>query len=109
MTSANQPADILNFDEGQKKLPDMLNVLTILTFVGCGVGCIASVYSFSNAQKSYDDVVRIQDKLEDAPGIVKRLAGPKMAESARHSLEQKLPLRLLAMWGSVVCGYGVTV
>lgn len=106
MTSANQPTDILNFDEGQKKIPDMLNVLTILTFVGCGLGCIASIYSFGNAQKSYDDILRMQDKLEDAPAIVKSLAGPKMVEMARHSLENKLPILILAMVGYALCLYG---
>ena len=70
MASTSQNPDILNFDEGRKKLPDMLNVLTILTFVGCGIGCISSVYSYVNAQKSYDDIVKIQDNLDSAPEFV---------------------------------------
>ncbi|HTI11947.1 MAG TPA: hypothetical protein VL832_25410 [Puia sp.] len=106
MANTSQGPDILNFDEGRKKLPDMLNVLTILTFIGCGIGCISSVYSYFNAQKSYDDIVKLQDNLDSAPEFVKKLAGPKMVEIARNSLENRLPILLLAMVGYVLCLYG---
>jgi len=106
MTSTNQPADILNLEEGRKKLPEMLNVLTILTFVGCGVGCISSVFSFFNAQKSYDSIVEAQGKLENAPAFVKKFAGPGMVEIARKSLENRLPILLLALVGYGLCLYG---
>lgn len=106
MTSANKPADLLNFDEDRKKLPDMLNVLTILTFVGCGIGLIFSLYGFSNAQKSYDDIVKLQGNIENAPDIVKKMTGPHMVELAQKSLENRVPILLLALVGYGLCLYG---
>jgi hypothetical protein len=106
MNSTNQPTDILSFDEGRKKLPEMLNVLTILTFVGCGLGLLGSLYSFFNAQKSYNDIVAAQDKLENAPEFVKKLAGPGMVEMARKSLENRLPILLLSVVAFGLCLYG---
>lgn len=106
MSGTTQTSDILNFDEGKSKLPSTLNVLTILTFVGCGLGCISSVYSYFNAQKSYDDIVKLQSNLDSAPEIVRKMAGPKMVEIARNSLENRLPILLLAMVGYGLCLYG---
>ncbi|HWK02702.1 MAG TPA: hypothetical protein VNS58_03685 [Puia sp.] len=106
MTSTDQAADILDFDGSKKKIPEMLNVLTILTFVGCGVFTLGSIYSFFHARKGYDDLVQAQDKLADAPEFVKSLAGPKMVEMARLSLENRVPILLLALVGYGLCLYG---
>jgi hypothetical protein len=106
MTSPNQPDDLLNFDEDRKKLPDMLNVLTILTFIGCGTGLISSIYAFVNAQKSYDDMVKVQSNMENAPEIVKKMAGPHMVELAEKSLENRIPILILSLVGYGLCVYG---
>ena len=106
MTSTNQPTDLLTFDEDRKKLPDMINVLTILTFVGCGVGLLSSIYAFVNAQKSYDDMVKLQDNLGNAPAFVKTMTGPHMVELAQKSLENRVPILLLSLVGYGLCVYG---
>jgi hypothetical protein len=107
MTDANQPADLVNWDPKPKKIPEMLNVLSILTFIACGLGIISSCYSFFNAQKSYDTILSTQDKLANAPDIIKKLAGPDMLEIARKTLDNRLPLNLLYLVGYALCIYGV--
>lgn len=106
MTDINQPVDFLSNEEKAKKLPEMLNVLTILTFVGCGIAAISSVWAFSNAAKSYDDIQRLQSQMENAPAIAKSMLGPNIVEVARKSLENRLPILLLGLVATALCLYG---
>ena len=45
MTDFNQFHDSVVDIQQPKKLPDMLNVLTILTFIGCAIGIISAIYA----------------------------------------------------------------
>jgi hypothetical protein len=95
-----------NWLEEPRKLPGTLNVVTILTFIGCAyIGC-SQIYSFFNAQKSYDRIVAAQDKLDDMPGFMKKLMGPEMVEVTRLSMENKVPILLLTLVGIGLCVYG---
>ena len=105
MAETSSQPDFLTQDE-PKKLPDMLNVLTILTFIGCGLGTISSIYGFVNAQTSYDKMVQVQGKLDDAPALVKKFMGPEMLEMARKSLENRTPILLLTLVAYGLCLYG---
>ena len=43
----DQVKDVLNLeDKDMKKLPQMLNVLTILTYIGCGLGALLILFGF---------------------------------------------------------------
>ena len=106
MSNEPQQADILNFDEKENKLPGMLNVLTILTFIGCAIGLIGSIYSFMNAQQTYDKMSETMSKLEDAPAFVKKMMGPDPLEMTRRSLDNKLPILLLSLVAYGLCLYG---
>jgi hypothetical protein len=101
-----QPAGGIDWEQDKKKLPDMLNVLTILTFVGCGLGIIFSLLGFVRAQVNYDNLLAVQGNLENAPEFAKKLAGPEMLEVMRKSLENRLPILLLALVGYGLCLYG---
>jgi hypothetical protein len=47
MSDFNQLQDTLNLEESDMKtVPPMLNVLTILTYIGCGFGFLGAIYSF---------------------------------------------------------------
>src|SRR5258708_25316115 len=105
MADTSAQPDFLTQDE-PKKLPDMLNVLTILTFIGCGLGTISSIYGFANARTSYDRMVQVQGKLDDAPALVKKFMGPEMLEMARKSLENRTPILLLTLVAYGLCLYG---
>jgi hypothetical protein len=46
--NVNEAKDFLNLEEkDMKKLPQMLNVLTILTYIGCGIGALMSILAFA--------------------------------------------------------------
>ena len=106
MTDSNQTVDFLSNEEKGKKLPEMLNVLTILTFVGCGIAAISSCWAYYSAAKSYDTIQQMQSKMEDAPAIAKSLMGPNVVEMARKSLENRLPILLLGLVATALCLYG---
>lgn len=106
MTDIQQTADVLNWDDKQKKLPEMLNVLTILTFVGCGVFTLSSIWSYMTAQRSYDAIVQMQGQMDNAPEFAKKLMGPHMMEIAQKTLENRLPILLLSLISYGLCLYG---
>lgn len=107
MTDQNQPGDMLDYNTGQKQgLPGMLNVLTILTFIGCALGFIGGIWNYVRADKAYKDVLDAQDKLDQMPGWAKKMMGPEMVEMARKSMEYKLPIMLLTLIGAALCLYG---
>jgi hypothetical protein len=106
MADIQQTADSINWEVDKKKIPETLNVLTILTFIGCGLGFLSSLWSFFSAQKSYDAMLQAQGNLENAPDFAKKLAGPEMLEMLRKTLENRIPILLLGVVGYALCLYG---
>ena len=99
--------DQSNFSELDKPtLSSSLNVLTILTFIGCGILLISSIYSFLSAEKSYEAIVKAQDNMANAPAWVKGMMGPEMVEMAKKTMENKIPILLLTLVGAALCAYG---
>jgi hypothetical protein len=105
MAGTNIPAQD-TFLEEPKKLPDMLNVLTILTFIGSGLFTISSIWSCLKAQDSYDKIVAAQANLDSMPDFAKKMMGPEMMEMARKSLENRVPILILALLSYALCIYG---
>ena len=106
MAGTTPQSDVLNWKEEPKKLPDMLNVLTILTFVGCGLGLITSIYSFFTIERSYDRLVAMQGKLDQVPGFLRKMMGPEALEMTRKSMENRIPILLLTLVAMGLCLYG---
>ncbi len=107
MTDSNSTSTVLDFAEGEKPtLPTSLNVLTILTFIGCGIGLLSSFWSFTSAEKSYKTLLENQDKMAEAPAWAKGMMGPGMLDVLRKSMENKLPILLLGVVAMAVCLYG---
>jgi hypothetical protein len=52
------------YQDRPRQLPGMLNVLTILTFIGCGIGYIGSLYNFFF--KGTSDIEKFQEQLDNA-------------------------------------------
>jgi hypothetical protein len=102
----NQPTNAENLLEEPKKLPSMLNVLTILTFIGSGMGVIGAIVGYFTAAGNYERQLQMQDKMADMPAIVKNMMGPDPVETARKQLENRLPIMLLTLVGSLLCLYG---
>ena len=106
MTQTDQSAHPSS--EAQKR-PEMLNVLTILTFIGSGLGFLSAIYGYFTAASNYAKIQDVQSKLDSAPAFVKSLTGPDMMELARKSLENRMPIMLLTIAGCLLCAYGAIV
>jgi hypothetical protein len=106
MADLNQAANKENWLEEPKKLPSMLNVLTILTFIGNGLGFFSAFYSYFSAASNYDKVVQAQDKIDQMPDWAKKMMGPDPVGNARRMLDNRLPIMLLTLVGCLLCFYG---
>jgi hypothetical protein len=104
MADLNRPAESGSFLEEPRKIPEMINVLTILTFIGSGLGIIGSFWSFAQARASYERLSSVN--LDQLPGFVKRLTGGDPLEAARKALENRYPLLVVALIGCGLCIYG---
>lgn len=64
METYNQTTNTSNsdlFPEQPKERPGMLNVLTILTFIGCGLAYIGGIYSFYQASNYEKQLAEFQE------------------------------------------------
>jgi hypothetical protein len=105
-------ADILNYDDHNKpKLPSGLNVLTILSFIGCALQLLGALWSFFNAKSSYDKVDQIAEQMNSGsmPGWAKSLMGDPehLVEMIKKTYENRIPIILLSLIAVALCFYGV--
>lgn len=89
-----------------RKLPDTLNVITILTFIGCGVGLLFSVAGYFFAQSGYDQAVKAQENIDKVPSFLRSMQGPDPVGAARAALDNRLPILLLGLLALGLCLYG---
>ena len=104
--SSNTP-DFLDTQDGRApELPSFLNVLTILTFVGCAIELITSVWRYISAEKSVQQLVEAQKNMDGAPEWAKKMAGPEAMAMAQKAMENKMPLLLVTLAGTALCFWG---
>ena len=106
MADINQQPKAEEWLQEPGKIPSMLNVLTILTFIGNGIGIIFAILGYFNAASNYDKVVQAQGKMDEMPGFLKNMMGPDPVGTARLALENRLPVMLLTLAGALLCIYG---
>ena len=92
-----------NFEEN--KLPQGLNVLTILTFIGCAIGYFFGIFGYLNADKSVNDIQAGMNN-PDTPSFAKNFMTPEALENARIMASNKLPLLILGLVATSLCLYG---
>jgi len=91
-TNQNYQSDLLNPDD--KKLPGMLNTLTILTFIGCAIGYIGAIWGFiqsSNIDKQRSEMQEMQDRMGDND------MASKMMEGSLEMLEKNYDNRYILL------------
>jgi len=90
------------------KLPSSLNVLTILTFIGSGIGLIGSVYSYFTADKNYKTMqdTLSSGKLDEAPAVVKNMVSADTLPMYQKMAENKTPILLITLLSLALCIYG---
>lgn len=96
------------FEKEENKLPSLLNVLTILTMIGCAVELIAGTLNIVNGRKNLDKLEELQSsgQLDNAPAFMKKFAGPEAMENARLAFENRIPLFVMMLAGMGLCLYG---
>lgn len=95
----NQP-----FDGEKRQLPGMLNVLTILTFIGCGLAYITSIYGFFTAGKNMEELEEAVDKAGDNEMLRKIAEGS--IELANKSADNKYILLVSGLLFTTLCLIG---
>lgn len=105
MEGTNQNQDL--FDQRSKTLPGMLNVLTILTFIGCAIGYIGTAYSFitsANYEKNLAKMQEMQDRAENNEMASKMMQGS--LEMMQKTHEYRYILLLSGLVFTTLCLVG---
>ena len=89
-------------------IPSGLNILTILTFIGSGLGLLSSLYNFANAKSGLDKMEEAinSPNYESMPALAKKFLSPEALEVARKSYENRIPITLIGLIGIALCVYG---
>ena len=84
----------------QTPLPTGLNVLTILTIIGCVIALVFSVIGFVSAKSSYDKKEQVIEQMKSAetPKFLKSMMGDpaNFEQTVIKSYENRIPILLLS-------------
>jgi hypothetical protein len=106
MTDMNQIKDTLNLEQkDMQKLPGMLNVLTILTYIGCGLGLILSLYSYFTIGASAKAMEMLGDLDTGGSSAASKLMGGAM-EMVKKQYENRHLILILTLVAIALCFYG---
>ncbi len=108
MSDLNQPSEFLPVDTSKPKLPGSINVLTILTFIGCAIGICFTLYGFVSAKTSLDKMEETINSpaYETMPAFAKKFLNPEAVEMQRKMYENRVPMTLIGVVGIALCLYG---
>lgn len=101
---------LISSDFDKPTLPSGLNILTILTFIGCGLQLIGLVVGFATAQQSFNEKDKMIERTTsgEMPSWAKSLM-PNMEhyeEMVTKNLENKIPLLIIGLAAVGLCFYG---
>jgi hypothetical protein len=104
----NQAKDVLNLEANDiKKLPQGLNVLTILTYIGCALGAISAIWNYisaSAAYKIYEAGGGLDSLKTENKELNSVLSGAN--EMVKKAYDNRLMIMLFALAGIALCFYG---
>ncbi len=101
-----QANDQLNTFNENKKLPTGLNVLTILTFIGCAFELYSAASNFFNGKKALEEFDKAAEKLAEAPAFFQKMAGPEAREMMEKAIDNKIPMLIISLIAISLCVYG---
>jgi hypothetical protein len=107
MSSTNEQNEVLNFaNESKPKLPIGLNILTILTLIGCAWELYQNLSGFLKGRAAIDELEKAQEKMADAPAWAKKLTGPAVHDMLVKSFENRIPILIIGLIAVSLCVYG---
>jgi hypothetical protein len=107
MENAYQTNDVLT-GHRPKQLPGMLNVLTILTFIGCGFAYLAALYGFfagSDPDKQIAEIREQQEKMGDSDGFASKMMEGSV-EMIQKSYDHRYILLISGLLFTTLCLIG---
>lgn len=108
--NVNQAKDILNLEQTDvKKLPGMLNVLTILTYIGSAFAAIGAIYSYFTISSSYKLMQQyntMTDGLTNSEGKLAQSIMSQSTEMIKKQYDNRLMILILGLAGAILCFYG---
>ena len=107
MTTNPQSQDTIDWEVDKNKLPGSLNTLSILSFIGCGLGLIGMLIGILRKTPSEADLQEMQDKFDRSPEFLKSIMGSHSVELTRKTIENSFSMNLLGFISIALCLYGV--
>lgn len=107
--NVDQAKDLLNLEQkDMQKLPTMLNVLTILTYIGCALGAIGALYSYFTISASYKLIEGINSGSAgtDPENKLVQSVLTQSAEIVKKQYDNRLMIMVLGLAGIALCFYG---
>ncbi|MBL7703453.1 MAG: hypothetical protein JNM14_14475 [Ferruginibacter sp.] len=105
----NQAKDALNLeDKDMKKLPQGLNILTILTYIGCALGAISAIWNYisaATAYKTYQALTGTMEELKTENSAVNSMLSGA-TEMVKKAYDNRMMIMILALVGVALCFYG---
>ena len=105
MTTIQQSTEPINW-EVDKKIPQTINVLTILTLIASGLEVLYTIWGMFKGGPTEAELQNIQDKYDKSPDLVKSMMGPNAVEMARRTAENRVSLLILGLVAVGLCIYG---
>jgi hypothetical protein len=106
MADTNQLTRDEHILEEPRKMPEMINVLSILTFIGSGLVILVQLYYFTAAKKIYDASMAGQEKIDQAPAFVRSMQGSDPIGVIQRTYDNRVPIGLLNLVAAVLCIIG---
>lgn len=97
-----------DFTQDNSKLPTGLNVLTILTIIGCIISILFGVYGYATAEKNYQKTKEMLEpgRMDGAPAMVKSMINEDMLALQQKMMDNKMPIMILTVVAAALCLYG---
>ncbi len=106
MTDINEIKDHLNLEnKDMQSLPQMLNVLTILTYIGSGLGILGGIYNFFTICTSVAAMENLGD-MSETSGLGKTMGN--FVEGAMMLAQKQCDNKLIILIATLV-GCGLTI
>ncbi|HMJ47666.1 MAG TPA: hypothetical protein VK498_10060 [Ferruginibacter sp.] len=104
--------DTLDSNDFEKKaLPSGLNVLTILSFIGCALQLLGALWGFYSAKTSYDNKDKVLEQINSGkmPAWAKSMMGDMehFEDTIIKSYENRLPILIISLVSVFLCFYGL--
>jgi hypothetical protein len=104
----DQAKDMLNLEQkDMQKLPQMLNILTILTYIGCALGAISAIWNYisaASAYKLYETMGGMDSLKTENKELNSMLSGAN--EMVKKAYDNRMMIMLFALVGIALCFYG---